>query len=437
MNVKWHFFSVLLGLFLVVSWNASSQEIDVKTYIDLVREHNLDLEQEEQRIKLAEADTKIAKSLLLPNVSLEGFYQRDFTKNFLFINDEFDGSVTQFRTNFDNTIDLSATVSQVIFDPMAFSTVKMAKLAEVLTRLNTSDFNNKLVVEASKLYWQAIFIKESIKVLEENVLLAKEQFDQIKAMYHKGAASQLHYHQAEALYKKSIPSLNNANRQYENLLNELKVLAHIPMSESLILKDDLETIALNDVYEPQTMAFLNQPEIKAIKTEIEIIEQQIITKKKFWYPKLNLVAGYNYSGQDNEFQFSNNDNKLFFGQLRVEIPIFSGGRNHSEIKKSEIEKQTATLQLKQKQQTYLKEFQSVVNTYNSTINTMRVHEETIVLNEKEIEVYNKQLKLGVITPIEFKEVRLRLIQSKLDLLNDYLDLHICKLQIKRILGQGI
>lgn len=438
MNFKFHFFyASFLWIYLIFASNAHTQEIDLKTYIDLVKNNNITLKQGDNRRKIAKAESKIAQSFLLPNASFEGFYQRDFNKNFLFINDEFDGSTTAFRTNFDNTIDLGATVTQTLFDPIAFSTAKIAKLAEELNILSNENTSNELISEASTLYWQAIFVRQSIKVLKENSELAKEQVNQIKKVYDKGVVSELELHQAEALYKKTIPPVNNAQNQYNNILNELKALANIQMTENLVLTDRLETIGYDILFESKEITIENQPEIKTIRKEIEITEKQIEAKRKFWYPQLNLVAGYNYNGQDNDFRFGNNENKLFFGQIRISFPIFSGGRNDAEITKAKIEKESAELHLKNKQQEFLKQLQIAENNYNNTVNNIAVHQETIQLNEKEIEVFNKQLKLGVVTPIEFKEARLRLTQSKLDLLNDYLDLHIAILQVRRILGKNM
>ncbi|WP_298505066.1 TolC family protein [uncultured Maribacter sp.] len=438
MNFKPNFFNpFLIFVFLIFVDYLYPQEIDLVTYIDLVKNNNIDLKQGDKKAKIAREEFKIAKSLVLPNASAESFYQRDFNKNFLFINDEFDGSTTAFRTNFNNTIDASVTVTQTIFDPTVFSAVKVAKLTEELHKLENENMSNKLVIEASKLYWKAVFIKESIKVLNENAKLAKEQVDQIKKIANKGVVSKLQLYQAEGLYKKTILVLNNTKNQHYNILNELKVLANISITENLFLTESLENFEINGISSMKDIVIGNQPEIKTLKKEIEISEKQINANKKFWYPKLNIVTGYNYNVQDNGLKFGNHENKLFFGQLRITFPIFSGGRNNAEIVKTKIEKEAVELHLKNKQQEFLKQLQNAQNSYNTTINNIAIRRETLRLNEKEIVVFKKQLRLGVVTPIEFKEVLFRLTQSKLDLLSDYLDLHIAQLQIKRILGTAI
>ena len=64
-----------------------AQEYSLESYINTVKQNNYDLKQSENQIKIASQETRIAKSVIIPNIAIDGFYQRDFNKNFLFIND--------------------------------------------------------------------------------------------------------------------------------------------------------------------------------------------------------------------------------------------------------------------------------------------------------------------------------------------------------------
>lgn len=412
----------------------SAQELDHNTFVSLVKAHNGDLQLSANQQKATTEDTKIAKALLLPNISTDGSYQRDFNKNFLFINDGF-GGVSEFQTNFNNTVDVSAVASQVLYDAEALSTVKLARLAEELTKLNHENASAGIVAQASALYWQSIFLKESIAVLETNSNLAKEQFEQIEKIYQNGEISLLQLYQAKGLYKSTLPPLNNAKTQYQNLLTELKTLANIPVTDTIVLTDNLEQMQLTDFILAEENLEL-QPQIKAVKKEIEIANQELEGKKKFWLPKVNLIAAYNYNGQDDNFRFKNNENKLFFGQVRISIPIFSGGSNRAKIAKAEIEKQSAMLHLDNTRRNLLKALKTAENDYNKALENIKLNKETIAINESEIDIFRKQLSLDVVTPLQFKESRLQLTQNRLALLNSYLDLQIAGIQINRILGNN-
>ncbi len=424
---------LLFFSFLLLTGTSHSQELKLEEYVVLVKKGNLDLKLSNSQIVIAREEVNMAKAAILPNIAANGSYQRDFNKNFLFINDP-DGGSLKFRTNFNNTVGVNAILDQTLFDPQIFAGIKIVKLTEELSKLNHQNNINEMEANAASLYWHAVFTRESIDVLIENTNLAKSQYNQVQTMYKTGTLSKLELQQFEILYQKTIPVLKSAQAQYKSLLNELKVLANLPLTSELILTDNLETIQNSSFLGVIEKGLENQPQLIALNKEIEIVEHQISAQKKFWVPKLNLVAGYDFSSQDNKFNFGENTNQLFFGQLGISIPIFSGGRNKAEIAKSRIVKESATHQFIQTQQTFLKELQNAKNSYNNAVENIELHAETIRLSQDELAILNKQLTLGVITPIELKESRLRLTQGKLELLNSYLDLHIAKLQIRRITG---
>ncbi|WP_422082387.1 TolC family protein [Ulvibacterium sp.] len=435
MKYNFRSFTVLFSCIAFLIYTLSySQEMDLKTYIDMVKKNNIDLKQSERQVLISREEIKIAKSALLPDVRLNGFYQRDFNRNFLFIND-FDGSITRLRTNFNNSVNANAALNQTIFDAAVFPAVRIARLAEEISVLNNAYLSNELVAQASSLYWQALFTKASVAVLVENSNLAKDQLAQIRKLHSKGTVSDLQVQQAEIFYKKTLPSLENAKNQLGKLMNDLKVLANISMKEDIMLTDDLETIGLNNPIYTNEANLEEQPQLKTLKKEVEIADRQINLKRKFWYPKLNLTAGYNYDAQANNFNFSDNENNLFFFQLGISMPILSGGSNKAKIAKATLERETAELNLTKTKQDLLNQLKTAENTYNNAMANIETYRETILLNENEIEIFKKQLSLGVVTTIEFKESRLRLTQSRLELLNAYLDLHLAHLQILRITGQ--
>ncbi|WP_299363488.1 TolC family protein [Winogradskyella sp.] len=435
--MKYLFRSIHCWVFCVSLWiftPIQAQELDLPAYIALVKKNNLDLKQSAQQILIAKEETKVAKAALLPNVTLSGFYQRDFNRNFLFIND-FDGSVTRFRTNFNNSVNASAELNQTVFDPAVFSAIKIVKLAEEISGLNDQHLANELIAQASALYWQAIFTEASIKVLEENSGLAKAQLTQLEKLHEKGTVSDLQLQQTKIHYQKTLPPLKNAKNQLAQLINDLKILADLPVTEEFVLADDLQTIGLSHPLLTDNTNLEEQPQLKTLKKELEIANRQINIEKKFWMPKFNLAAAYTYDAQANNFSFSANENRLFIMQLGVSIPIFSGGSNKAKIAKATIEKETAALNFSKTKRELSNQLQTAQNNYHNAVANIETFNQTILLNESEINIFQKQLDLGVVTPLEFKESRLRLTQSKLDLLNAYLDLHIAQLQMLRITGK--
>ena len=408
-----------------------AQQFDLKTYVERVKHEHPDSKQIGYKIKLAEQDTRIAKSAILPNIGAEGSYQRDFNKNFLFINDE-TGEQIKFRTNFNNSVSANIRLTQTVFDASVFPAIKLVKLNEELSKLEGKETLNELTTQASSLYWRTVLTKESIKVFKANMELAEDQFNQIKLLYNKGVASQLQFQQTELLYKQSQLPLADARHSYHTLINELKRLANIPVSEPLELTDDLERLTWDVMFDHSDTLSVQHNQLDILHKNIEIAQKQTEIKERQWYPKLQFSTAYDYSGQDNAFNFSKNSNKLFFGQLGLNIPLFSGGRKRAELNKARIEALMAKTELDKAKHHWNTELENAKQAYRHALTKIELHKETIALNQKEIKIFKRRLTLGEITPTEFKESRTRLTQNRIELLNAFLDLHIAHLQITRI-----
>jgi outer membrane protein TolC len=419
-----------ISFFLLTS-GVHAQSLSLQEFVTRVKAENVALKISSTAIDLAKEDSKIARSTVLPNVEISGNFRRDLNKNYLFINDP-SGGLVRLRTNFNNSVNASAVLNQTLFNAKIFDALKLVKLSEELTVLNHLNQVKDIEANASTMYWQAVLLKESVNVLNENSLLAKSQYEQLQKLFDKGVASQLELQKFEILYKKTIPELHRTKNKYAAILNELKLIANIDLSSDLQLGDDLKTLheALN--FSQLKVEIDNQTQLKILEKEVEISEKEINAKRKFWFPKLDLVAAYDFNSQDNNFRFNKNKNKLFFAQIGINIPIFSGGKHKAEINKARIKKDIAEQNYLQTKSVLHKNLENAIHNYNTAVDNIQLYRETVVLALKELNILEKQLQLGVITSTDLKESRVRLKQAKLDELNSYLDLHIAKIQIQRI-----
>ena len=423
-----------LVLALLTTWMLPAQEqLDLHDYLSLVSKENLDLKQSDSRLRIAGREVKAARSALFPEIGASANYQRDFNSTFLFIND-FD-EFNRFRTNFNNSIDAGIVLEQTLFDPAIFLGLKIVKLSEELSKITYENASRELIYEASRLYWQTVLTKESIAVFQENSDLAKEQLEQLQELYDKGMVSLLDVQRAQALLQQTKPLVSNARNQYSVLINELKSMANIDFKKELVLIDSIGMVVSTEP-EPALENLDGQPQLQALETELKIAKKHLQLKKSYWFPKLNLSGGFNYNAQDNNFRFGNNSNKLFYGGLSLNIPLFSSGRNKAEIAKASLHTQIAEINSEKIRNQLEKEIRNARIDLANALERIALQTEAIDLNRSEIEVYKKQLQLGVVTSLEFKESRLRLMQSRLKLLSAHLEVLIARLQLRRILGSS-
>ena len=81
--------------------------------------------------------------------------------------------------------------------------------------------------------------------------------------------------------------------------------------------------------------FNNRPELLQIST-LELIQAtQLKSSKNFWVPRLNTFA--DFGSQAFDFEFNTQSSTYVFFGLNLGIPIFQGGRNRTQITRSELD----------------------------------------------------------------------------------------------------
>jgi outer membrane protein TolC len=411
---------------------SNGQQMSLNQFLEHLEKENLELKISDQQVENAQNDLNIAKSGLLPSITAGANYQRDLNKNYLFINDE-NGFTQKLRTNFNNSIGATVSLDQTVFNPMIFSAVKIVKLNKEVSEINHQATKNQLKTNASVLYWQVLFAKQSVEVLYENTELAEFQFNQSQTLFKKGVISELELYQTEVQYQKAVSAYQKNKTDYQKLLNELKTLINIPLDTKLELSDALNNIELSS-NQDRPFSVDKNLSLLSLQKQKEVALQETKGREKYWLPKLNLRVNYDYNAQANNFKFGANKNNFFNAQLGLNFPIYSGGKHRAELSKAKINQEVADLNLLQTKNKLAKELANHQNDKKLALEHIKLHQKTVKLTEKELNIYKKQINLGVISPLEFKESRLRFIQSKLDVLNAFLDLRISELRIKEVMN---
>ncbi|MDN5202734.1 TolC family protein [Fulvivirgaceae bacterium BMA10] len=432
-TIKISALTVLLGF---TFFKGVGQGLDLEAYLSLLKGGSPVLKQSLNQLRSADFDVRSARAALLPSLGAEFNYQRDFTKNFLFFNDEAFGE-TKLRTNFDNSINADIVARQAIYDPVSSIQHKLAKLAKEQTQITHQDANNALIFQGTKLFWQAIFVKESLKILADNQALAEEQKNQVLHLFDEGLASELEVHQTELYYKRTIPQLASANNYYQTLLNELKALAGLNSNDQLEVEGDLgatrndrRNLLISDSILTQNL------KIQSLGLALKMNEYHVKAKKAAWGPVIKLNLGYNLSAQDNGFRFRN-DNQLWYGQISLSIPVFTGGYNAAQLEKARIDGENIRLEKQNTQNILLGNLKNARLNLSLAFEKIEVEKEAILLSLKELEIAEVQAKQGLITPTEYKEIRINLKQARLNLLNAQLNVRLTNLEVNEILGNTL
>jgi outer membrane protein TolC len=423
---------IMLGI-LLIGFNqlALSQRVDLETYLNQLQHNSSHIKQSKNNIEQAEQDTKMAKAALLPSAGIESSYRRDMNRIYMYISEVESGGLipNNFPMNFYNNISANAVVQQSIYNPVALANHKLAKLSKEYTELSHFELEDELKRQGTILFFQALYVKESIAVAQQNTDLALQQWNQLQDLFEEGYVSEFQTKQAEIYYKQTLPLLIETEKMHKSLLSELQLLAGESPHNNFDIEGSLKEIAPADNHIDSTLD--ENKTIKLLNKQIAINKQQIQERKAAYLPQLKASVGYQFDAYDDDFKFDNINN-LGFAQLTLRIPIASGGFNRAQKQKSLLSLKASQIEKDHKKNELLKELYNSELNLNLASEKIKTEMEVITLSKKELEISEEKIKLGLVTNLELKEIRNALLQSELNLINAYLDYKIAQTNIQKI-----
>ena len=208
---------------------------------------------------------------------------------------------------------LFGTLSFSVTQPLLRNRTGIEQRAPLMlarTQLNiTSELSESVigdaVAQAAQQYWQAIQLRDGIRVAEQAVALAQKTNERDQKALDLGAISKLDIYQSQAQVADSKRALIQAQHQYTSALDGLRRLIGADLtpamrSTEIVLEDDASAIPTkNDVLpfeEALSKAFASRPELQAAGQQISMDELNAKVSRQSFLPRLDLTASGGSSG---------------------------------------------------------------------------------------------------------------------------------------------
>lgn len=354
--------TIVLGL--AFAGLSAQQKWSLRECVDYAVKHNLQVIQNEYSKQLQDSNLKIAQRNYLPSVNASVGNNVSFGQASL-------GTTSIRNDQFSNSANIGADIL-IYNNGRLEKTIRKSQFDVEASQYDIETIKNDISLQIAQQYLTTLLNKEIVKISQSATDNAKKQFDRAKITTEVGTTAQTIVAEAEAAWAREKQNLKTAEI---NVGRSLFALAQL-----LQLKDykdfDVEDVEVGDKLTPQlvsvddvlSIAYENQPQIKAAESRIKSAEAQTdITKTAFW-PTLtasvgvgtfyrNLLnaanAGYDQLGNPTKEPGFFQQYKDNFGQqggLSLNIPIFNKGITKLQVEQSKINENIAKTTLEQQKQ---------------------------------------------------------------------------------------
>ena len=243
-------------------------------------------------------------------------------------------------------------------------------------------------------YGNALVSVERVKILINNLNNLKKTLIETKKIYENGLTEIENVEQLTITTSSIENSLNYAEKFELLSLNILKLLLGIELNDDLILKDNIETVAIKNINPSlvnQEFKVSENIDYKIALNASEGNKKRLQLEKFKSLPTVSAYISGSYNGYNESFRITNPKQNWYGSSqlgINMSLPIFSSLKRTASTQKAKIELDKALLNLKETENTLNLEVEKAKSDYTYSINNYETALKNLTLAES-IEKKNK------------------------------------------------
>lgn len=336
----------------------------------------------------------------------------------------------------------NATVSQLIFNGSYIVGLQSAKVYLQISenaKIKTNQEIREMVVNA---YGNVLLANESIAILEKNKTNLEKTLNETTQIFKNGLIEEENVEQLQITLTTIKSAQENIKRQKVIATNMLKLILGITIEKELILTENLNNLALNNVnFELSTTPFQveNSIDFKIQENLVQSKKLLLLLEKSNALPSLATAYNFGYNAFGNQFQFfTNNQRWLNFSNvgLSLNVPIFSSLGRSARTQQAKIALEQAKTQMTQVEQSLKLQFEKAKSDYEYSLEQLNTTKSSLTLAER---IENKQqikLKEGLSSSFDLSEAQRQLYATQQNYLQAMLDVINKKASLEKIITKN-
>ena len=311
----------LLVLFFSINAFADSDALDLKEVIRIAKENNPKIIAAREKIAQFEAQTKLAKSFIYPNLSwnLAGTYLKDpvYTGSPKFNGDPYNQYSSDLKLN------------QTLYTKGLFSAINFANYDKKIQDVNLEIAERTLTQSIIDAFYKFILNQQALDNLLKNQEIIQKALKTSNDRYQRGRGQLLDILQVKTQLALIQPQVEQAKNDFVIAGPQLVNFMGDKERPDFKLKGRLKTLLLKEVQRYVDLKNFRLPEYELNQLQITQLDynRDVVLGKN--YPTIKLVGDYLYNNYKKSELFSDYSHSWAI-QLQLTIPLFSGFSSNQE-----------------------------------------------------------------------------------------------------------
>ncbi len=274
----------------------------------------------------------------------------------------------------------------------------------------------EMVNQVKQAYFAALLAKEAHKVYESVYRNAVQNLELTNKKYNASKASELDLARAKTTVANAIPDVFNSENAIFLSLWQLKAVMGIDLDTEIDVKDsllvyagDMQSVAVGEDYSLEGNSSLRQLAIQA-----DQLANTVKMQRYGYLPSLSLAFSYSMNAMTNDFKFEQYKwTPYSFVGLSLNIPIFTGGQRHNEIRQTKVQAAELAIQRENAERQLRISIRQCLSTMETAVKSHESALDALESANKAYDIAAKSYEVGRSTLTDLDASRLALTQAQL------------------------
>ena len=413
-----------------------SGRLSLREAVDRALEFNLGAVGLTEAVRQARGQSKIARSVLLPNLSAnlsETVQQTNLRALGLHFDLPVPGFVAPTIVGPFNYFDLRASLSQTVLDLTARNNYLATKELARANELSVEDARDLIVLAVGGTYLQVIAARSRIDAARAQLTTAEALFKQTSEQRAAGVVAQIDLNRSQIQLLTQQQRLVSLENDYSKLKITLARLAGLPPNEQYEISDaipfaEAPPLGFDDALK---QAFAQRSDLKAAEAQVDAAERARSAARAERLPSFAVRADYGVIGT-NPAQ----SHGTFSVVGTVRVPIWQGGRTKGQTEVAEAALAQRQAELEDLKGRVESEVRNAYFDLQAAAAQVEVARKNIQVATQNLDLTRQKFDAGVSDNVEVVQSQEALSTANNDYITSVFAHNLAKLSLARAIGRA-
>ncbi|MBQ9186056.1 MAG: TolC family protein [Bacteroidales bacterium] len=338
-----------------------------------------------------------------------------------------------------NTFNGGISAAMPLVNAQLWESLKVSKQSVELAVEQARSSRLDAVTQVKQAFFSVLLAKEAFNVYKDVYENAMENLAQVQRKFDVQKVSELELTRAKSNVASAIPNVYNAESSVMLALWQLKAVMGVDLEMNMDVAGKLEDYAQSmfyDIHENDDVNLDRNTTMRQLAIQADQLASAVKMQKYAYLPTLSLSFSYSMNAMTNDFKFSQYKwTPYSYLGLSLNIPIFSGGKRHADLKAAQIQAESLDLTRSNTERQLKIAIRSYLNTMETNMKSYASSQEAVELAQKAYDISQKSYNVGKSTLTDLHDAELVLTQARLGSSQAIFNFVNAKASLEQVLGK--